>query len=67
MAQKEKHRILNECCHAAHSHTQNNGFLSDENQHPIFIWGTRWHPREIYQLIAELDSPAYSQQLVVDS
>ena len=29
--------VLKEYCHAAHSQTQNKSFLSDENQHPIFI------------------------------
>ena len=29
------HFNLKEYCHAAHSQTQNKGFLSDENQHPI--------------------------------
>ena len=28
---------LKEYCDAAHSQTQNKDFLSDENQHPIFI------------------------------
>ena len=28
---------LKEYCHASHWQTQNKGFLSDENQHPIFI------------------------------
>ena len=30
-------RMLKEYCHAAHSQTQNKGFLSYENQHPIII------------------------------
>ena len=29
--------VLKEYCYAAHSQTQNKSFLSDENQHPIFI------------------------------
>ena len=40
------HRHLEEYCHAAHSQTQNKGFLADESQHAIFIWGTKWRPRK---------------------
>ena len=48
MAQKEKHRILKEYCHAAHSQTQNKGFLSDENQHPQFLSGVQDGIQEKY-------------------
>ena len=47
-----KHYQLKEYCRADHSQRQNKGFLSDVNQNPIFICGTKWRPREINQSLS---------------
>ena len=57
--------ILKEYCHAAHSQTQNKGFLSGEDQHPIFIWGTKWRPREINQSLSLIHWHSYNWLLKV--